>query len=467
MPLVRMPLSWSLPECSGLTQTQICNLHQPLQTALSPFPERPLLLGLSGGMDSVLLLHCLAADPQWASRLNAVHINHQLMPEADNWQQACQRWCDAVNIPLIIRKVTVVDAGEGTEAAARRARYDAFERLLPEDGLLLLAHHADDQAETLLLRLLRGSGLKGLSAMPAQRRLSGNFSDQRQLLRPWLGLSRSELEGAARAMSLQWVDDPSNTDTAYDRNWLRHEVMPGLTERVPGLSQRLAATAGRLQQDQHLLEALLSEKLDPLLQPCDWPCTLPWSLDLDALESLGQAYHHHALTLWLSRLGLPAPQGDKLPHWLEQCLTAAPDRSPATPYAGYTLQRHGSSVFAWQAPAESAADVLSHSVSADLLGVTVPWWGGVIDCPGPFSASLAGCDFRAASDLPGLKIAWPGRPSRTVRQIWQEYHIPLWLRPHWPVLCHNDEVLAVAGLTPVTEKGDTLGSADALQWRRG
>ena len=451
-------MSWSLPEHSGLTQAQIRNLHQPLQAALSTFPDRPLFLGLSGGLDSMLLLHCLAAHSQWASRLTAVHINHQLMPQVDDWQQQCQQACDALNIPLITRKVTVMEAGEGTEAAARRARYDAFETLLPADAVLLLAHHADDQAETLLLRLLRGSGLKGLSAMPAERPLSDAAGEQRRVLRPWLGLSRSELEGAARAMSLNWVDDPSNTDTVYDRNWLRHEVLPALTERVPGLAQRLAATAVRLQQDQNLLETLLAEKLEPLLKPCDWPCTLPWSLDLDALAALGQAYHHHALTLWLSRLGLPTPQGDKLPHWLEQCLSAASDRNPATPYAGVTLQRHGRAVYAWQKPGEL-------TTQSTHVSEAMSWYGGRILCPDEVAASLSECVIRAAGTVNGLKAAWPGRPTRTAKQIWQEGNIPLWLRPYWPVLCRENEVLAVIGLTPVCEKGVTLWPTETLQWQ--
>lgn len=458
-------MSWSLPEHSGLTQVQIHNLQQPLQAALSTFPERPLFLGLSGGLDSMLLLHCLAAHSQWASRLTAVHINHQLMPEADDWQQQCQQACDALNIPFITRKVSVMEAGDGTEAAARRARYAAFETLLPADAVLLLAHHADDQAETLLLRLLRGSGLKGLSAMPTERSLSGAAGEQRRLVRPWLGLSRSELEGAARAMSLNWVDDPSNTDTLYDRNWLRHQVLPALTERVPGLSQRLAATAVRLQQDQHLLDTLLAEKLEPLLKPCDWPCTSPWSLDLDALEALGQAYHHHALTLWLSRLGLPTPQGDKLPHWLEQCLSAASDRNPATPYAGVTLQRHGRAVYAWLKPPEhSGQSAQSVSLSA-FSSQAMPWYGGRIVCPDKVISSLAGCDIRAAGTVSGLKAAWPGRPARTAKQIWQESNIPLWLRPYWPVLCRENVVLAVIGLTPVCEKGVTLWPTETLQWQ--
>ena len=451
-------MSWSLPEHSGLTQAQIRNLQQPLQAALSTFPERPLFLGLSGGLDSMLLLHCLAAHSQWASRLSAVHINHQLMPEADDWQQQCQQACDALNIPFITRKVSVMEAGEGTEAAARRARYDAFEDILPEGAVLLLAHHADDQAETLLLRLLRGSGLKGLSAMPAERPLRDAAGEQRRVLRPWLGLSRSELEGAARAISLNWVDDPSNTDTVYDRNWLRHEVLPALTERVPGLSQRLAATAVRLQQDQNVLETLLAEKLEPLLKPCDWPCTSPWSLDLDALAALGQAYHHHALTLWLSRLGLPTPQGDKLPHWLEQCLSAASDRSPATPYAGVTLQRHGRAVYAWNKPGEL-------TTQSTHVSEVIPWYDGRILVSGEVLTSLADCDIRAAGTVNGLKAAWPGRPARTAKQIWQESNIPLWLRPYWPVLCRENDVLAVIGLTPVCEKGVTLWPTETLQWQ--
>ncbi|MAR01667.1 MAG: tRNA lysidine(34) synthetase TilS [Oceanospirillaceae bacterium] len=457
MPSAKTLWSWSFhewPEPGAVTDQLIALLS----ASIAPYPQRPLYLGLSGGLDSVLLLHCLSRDPAWRERLTAIHINHQLMAEADHWQQLCGQLCDSLGVAFQAQKVVVETAGQGIEAAARAARYQAFDALLPADALLLLAHHADDQAETLLLRLLRGSGLNGLSAMPARRPLTAQSGDTRLLLRPWLSLPRAELEVAARGLQLHWVQDPSNHDRAYDRNWLRHDVLPVLAGRTPNISQRLAATAQRLQQDQALLTTLLTDRLEPLLMPCNWPCTASLALDLGALKALGPAYFHHALNLWLQRNGLPPFQGDKLPHWLSQCLVADPDRHPSVPYAGHTLQRFGDALYAWRLP-ESAPQ------PCQLTSTTLVWCGGVVQTDAGTDVLAMGAELVAAADIDALKVPWPGRPSRTAKQLWQEQQVPVWLRPVWPVIRVEGRVLGLPGLTPVSDGGRVLCAADSCGWQ--
>ena len=195
--------------------------------ALPPPPlQRPLLVGYSGGLDSTALLHLLAREPAHRG-LRAIHVHHGLQPEADAWADHCARTCAALGIGLEIVRVQVArDTGEGLEAAARRARMAAFAQALENDGVLALAHHRDDQAETFLLRALRASGSDGLGAMRPWRRFGPGW-----LWRPLLDLPRQALVDYARAHGLDWIEDPSNASDDHDRNYLRRRVLSLLRER--------------------------------------------------------------------------------------------------------------------------------------------------------------------------------------------------------------------------------------------
>lgn len=177
-----------------------------------------LTVGYSGGLDSSVLLHVLAElRESLGLRLSAVHVHHGLSPHADAWTRHCESACRNLEVPLIVRRIAVEPVGEGPEGAARAARYREFEML--DTDVLALAHHRDDQAETVLLQLLRGAGLKGLAAMPVARRLGDVI-----LVRPLLDVSRDELLAWARASRLTWVEDESNADTRLSRNALRHRA---------------------------------------------------------------------------------------------------------------------------------------------------------------------------------------------------------------------------------------------------
>ena len=217
-----------------------------------------LYVALSGGLDSVLLLHTLARQFRNSDRLVAVHVNHQLQPNASETENFCRRLCGSLNVPCQVMRVDVSAAPAedpagtgGLEEAAREVRYQAFESCLGDGELLLMAHHADDQTETVLFRLVRGTGAAGLAGMPVSRALGRGT-----LYRPFLNLSRQQLEAWATGHGIDWVEDPSNQDRRFDRNYLRRTIIPALKERWPSLNRRLASTARACRESDELARSL-------------------------------------------------------------------------------------------------------------------------------------------------------------------------------------------------------------------
>jgi tRNA(Ile)-lysidine synthase len=262
-------------------------------------PGERLWLGLSGGRDSASLLNaCHEALP---GRLSAIHIHHGLSPHADEWADFCRCRCLALGVPLRLEKIAVEQNGKGTEAAARTARHRVFQNILAGEGgkFLALAHHRRDQAETLLFRLLRGAGVKGAAAMRPVQAQAG-FT----LLRPWLDVPAEAIAAYAQENSLEWIEDESNADTRYRRNFLRHEILPRLAARFPGAETTLARAAGHFAEAQSLLDALaeIDSAADiPSLPPARQANWLRWKLaqdgqlmpDAKRLAEMLDALHPH------------------------------------------------------------------------------------------------------------------------------------------------------------------------------
>lgn len=276
-------------------------------------PGARLWIGLSGGCDSVVLLHAVARSG-YAGQLSAIHVHHGLSPNADAWAAACADFCDSLGVPLTVRRVAVdPSAGHGLEAAARAARYAVFFDLAG-DGLLL-AHHRGDQAETLLFNLLRGTGVHGAAAMPAERYL-GHL----RLLRPLLGVARSEIEAYALASNLSWVDDESNTDTELARNFLRHDVLPAIGRRFPAAEGALAQAAANFGEAAGLLDELAE---------LDWQhVAIGQQASLKELRTLPLPRLKNVLRHRLRLLGWRVPVAARLDEFARQLQTAAPDRHP-------------------------------------------------------------------------------------------------------------------------------------------
>ncbi len=292
----------------------------------------------SGGCDSHVLLQALAGlREQLAVPLEAIHINHRLSDQADDWAEHCRRICTALELPLA--EVTVhahPRLGESPEAAAREARYNAWRELLQAGEGLLLAQHQDDQAETLLLQLLRGSGPKGLAAMPAVTEFAAGW-----LGRPLLGQSRAALRRYAGEQGLEWIEDPSNFDTDLDRNYLRHELLPILQARWPSASLTLSRAARHQGEASQLLEDLAAQDYAPC-QGEHADC-----LRLAPLQALSPARQRNLLRYWLASVRqLPLPDSTHLNRILDEVLYAAPDAQPRVAWTGVEVRRYAGQLYA-------------------------------------------------------------------------------------------------------------------------
>jgi tRNA(Ile)-lysidine synthase len=285
-----------------------------------------LTLALSGGVDSVTLLHLLhRLAPAAGYELAAIHVNHGLSAKAEQWVEFCATLCQAKGIPLTIERVVVERASrDGLEAAARRARHAAFARAYGD--FVVLGHHRGDQAETLLFNLLRGTGLAGSAAMAPR---------QRRLLRPLLAVSRAEIETYAREQGLDWIDDESNRDTGFSRNFLRHEILGPLNRRFPAAEKNLAAATGRFGEAVTLLDDLA--RID-IADQLDFP------LAVETLASLSEPRARNVLRYLLARRGVGIPGEARLVEALRQLLAAGQDRHPRLNFGEWDMVRRGGKI---------------------------------------------------------------------------------------------------------------------------
>lgn len=277
-------------------------------------PAVDVTLGLSGGCDSVVLLHLLRRIPALGGRLGAVHVHHGLSAHADAWADFCTDYCTALEIPLQVIRVSVPrQSGAGLEAAARQARYAAFADHAA--NCLCLAQHRGDQAETVLLNLLRGTGLTGAAGMPAERQIG-----RLRVFRPLLTVTRADIEAYAQAHGLRWVEDDSNADIGFRRNFLRREVLPRLASRFPALEANLAQAAAHFGEAAGLLDALAES---------DWQIVRRGeTATLRELRQLPMPRLKNLLRYRLRQLGWQVPVASRLEEFARQLSSAAPDRHP-------------------------------------------------------------------------------------------------------------------------------------------
>lgn len=424
---------------------------QRLRERLQEAPAEPLLLGYSGGRDSHVLLHAV-----WSLGLavRALHVDHGLHPDSRRWAEHCAAVCRALDVPLEVQRVAVDTASpRGLEAAAREARYRRFEAALAGGGTLLLAHHRDDQAETVLLRLLRGAGPRGLAAMAALRRLGGGW-----LLRPLLDVPGAALERHARAHRLAWLDDPGNADPqAAERNLLRHEVLPRLRARRPGLDAALARAAALQRETAELLDAVADQDLGALEQG--------GALDQARLRALPEARRLAAVRRWLQRAGRRPPGRERLRQGVANLLEAAPDRRPELLWEDARLRRYRGRLHLLP---PHLPDPPAGPLGFDpAWGVRLPGLGRVWAEPasaGLDPALLARGDLTLDFRRGGERCRLPGRGGRDLRRLLQELELPPWERDRLPLLRVGGELAAV-GDRLVCEGYGAPGGAGG--WRLG
>ncbi|MBN2976726.1 tRNA lysidine(34) synthetase TilS [Pseudomonas fluorescens] len=414
---------------------------KPLLTAkllqtLTPWRDAPAWhIAFSGGLDSTVLLHLLAslAKTETLPPLSAVHIHHGLQAAADAWPGHCQSVCDGLGVPLRVMRVQV-QSGASPERAARDARYQAFTEVTGAGEVLLTGQHRDDQAETLLFRLLRGAGVRGLAAMPAHRRLAGGH-----LVRPLLDVSRVELENYADAHQLQWIEDPSNADPRFSRNYLRHRVFPTLTDRWPQAVSNLARAVEHLDEAQGLLDELA--RMD--LKTADQPSPFPWlplpSLALTPLRELSDARQRNALRHWLTPL-TRLPDSDHWASW-RSLRDAKGDAQPVWRLADGELHRCGGRL--WWLPC-------AFSEFSD-AAVSWPDPQNPLELPGNGRLELSG----EAPEGPllvryrqgGEMLEVPGRGRRDLKRLLNESGLPGFIRGRLPLLYQGQQLLGVPNLT--------------------
>jgi tRNA(Ile)-lysidine synthase len=425
---------------------------QHLSARLATLTPGPLCIGVSGGLDSSVLLHALAMLPRARARgLVALHVDHGLHPSSAQWADHCARLCASLDVALQVEAVDVARVDEyGLEAAARRARHAAFARHLPAGGILALAHHRDDQAETLLLRLLHGAGQEGLAGMRPLRRFARGW-----LWRPWLDLPRAALAAYARRVGLEWIEDPANADPGFARNHLRHEVLPALERRWPDAAARIAAAAARVREESDVLDGLAAGTLVQAQRD------EPGVLHLPLLRTLAPALARRVLGRWLDGLGLPRPPAAIWSRILPELVDARADASPLLAWRGAELRRHRETLHAM----------------APLPPVDPGWsraWDGHAPCPLP--PGFGRLDFDPVP-VPGAFLVRPRRGGERLRQpgahrelrtLLQDLGVPPWVRARLPLLFDaGGELLAAGDVALAPAFAARLAAAGTrLRWRR-
>lgn len=411
------------------------------------------LVALSGGLDSNVLLHALAASAERLDRpLAAVHVDHGLHPDSVRWARDAERFARSLGVDCDILPVTVAGSG-GPEAAARRARYAALESAMHPGDWLLSAHHQDDQAETLLLNLLRGSGPDGLGAMPALRPFGPGW-----LVRPLLDSPRADLEAYAAAAGLTWSDDPSNLEIAYDRNFLRHQVLPTIRARWPDAAGRLSRSAALHREAASLLKATADRALAELGEQ-------PGQLPAEGFFSLPEGARASVLRRAVERSGLPQLTAAALAEILGSMKDAREDANPVVRWPGGECRRFREQLyFLLPVPEPEFAgrellpgEPLELGAGFGTLALEMSAEGGI-------DPALAERGLTLRTRQGGERITPAGDPHRRkLKKLLQESGVYPWMREKLPLLYAGEELVVVADLWIAAGTARTPGYA--VRWR--
>ena len=393
-------------------------------------------LAISGGLDSVVLLDTVCKAVQESSdrstEIWVFHIHHGLQKPADQWLEFCEKLAKKYRVHFDFRILHFADQSQGNiEARARAERYEALTDLCVEHGIedLLLAHHQNDQAETVLLQLLRGSGVAGLSGMPLHRNSTGD-SHSITLWRPLLNQSRAELEVYAKERKLKWVEDPSNQNTRYRRNAIRKDIIPKLEKIQPGATANLARSADLLAQSQTLLDRLANHDSKNILQGNH--------LKLEPLLALALADKPAANNLmryWLKLNDLAMPSQERLESWWKDLIAVKVDSS-------LEWQHDEVSIYLWRGALQVAKPKFGQWVFQELparsrsLGLPLDWVSQAQE------QGLIEERLRQGAEKIQIK---PKTPRKTLKNLFQESATPPWERQA-PLLYINDQLIAVAGV---------------------
>ena len=394
--------------------------------------KRCFLVAYSGGVDSHVLLHYMSQLKQYFPEyvLRAVHIHHHLSPHADAWALHCQQVCDALGIELIVRHIDVkvhMQKGDSVEAVARKYRYQTFSELLKEKECLLTAHHQDDQAETMLLQLFRGAGLPGLSAMPATKAFASS-----EHVRPLLSTTREAILTYAHENKLQWIEDESNQNTKYSRNYIRHQLLPEIAAHWPGVLKTLCRSAEHCAQANDLLVDIAKEDVEAIKRKNN-------ALSVTSLLLLSKAREVNALRYWLTQSGFNLPSQKKLQEIVYHVIRCRQDAMPVVEWPGAQVRRYQDLLYVMPPLQDHDISQIIHwdiTKSLVLNGVTLTITD-IIENPSSGNYTIR---YRHG----GERLYLPNKAcSVSLKNYFQEQQVPPWLRDRIPLVYCDEQLVGI------------------------
>jgi tRNA(Ile)-lysidine synthase len=421
--------------------------EQQINRALTPIFSASIIVAYSGGLDSTVLLHLVRQYPN----VTAIHVNHNLSANAKNWQVHCQVTCQQWHIPFIAKSVHLTANDKGLEAEARKLRYGAIAESITPNSVVLTGQHQQDQLETFIIQLKRGAGPKGLSCMPH----STGFGESSTLLRPLLAFTRDELEQYALAHQLSWIEDESNKDTRFDRNFVRHQVLPIVQQRWPGFGKAAIRSIELISEQQQLVEEIAEQDLQLILLSAN-------RLSCEGLRVLSNIRQRNVLRYWIATQGIVMPSAVILDNMLEQLLNAKQDATPIVKWSGYQLRRFKGAIYLFDDEIEKAGQASELTVSQPLtlndnIGILSLGEDNTNDAM-PIRPPSVDEKISVRFNVSGLLCKPQGSAhTRKLKDLFKTYHIPPWQRSRTPLLYYNDTLVAVVGLF-VCEDGAVLSS---------
>lgn len=398
-------------------------------------PER-LFIGYSGGMDSHVLLHLCADSAIWRDKMTAVYIHHGLQSEASAWAEHCAVQARILGVKFLVLQVNAqAERGESPEEAARNARYNALKELINSNNdVLLIAQHQDDQLETVLLQLFRGSGLRGLSGIPEY-----NSFAQGSILRPLLHISKQDIHDYAHEQQLQWIEDPSNQNSHYDRNFLRLTIIPLLKQRWQSLDKTVARSAKHCAEAQYIVAAIADELFDPVFNETDK------TLNITQLKTHKHTRQHLVIRHWFQYLGLKMPTQAFVERLLTEVVLAKPSSAPLLVGQSYGIRRYRDRLYCLPPIESEVLNDILWPTGQNTLTITNQQVLSYV----PSSAGISSQRWRDAivtvkARRGGERIRLPKRKRlHTLKKLFQEAGIPPWEREQIPLIYLDDKLAAI------------------------
>ncbi len=412
------------------------------------------VVAFSGGLDSTVLLHALSSlAAERGIALLAIHVDHGLQPDSAEWSRHCAATAAAMGVEFRALEVTVqLESGQGPEASAREARYSALHGQLALDDWLMSAHHREDQAETLLLNLVRGAGPAGIAGIGELRRFGPGW-----LARPLIDVERAALRDYAEQHGLDWIDDPSNADRRFDRNFLRHEVLPRLRSRWPDISARLRRSALHAGEAAQLLADLAAADLVALGGVAE-------RLPIDGLSAMSAARQRNVIRYALRCLGLSTPTALQLARVLDELIPARADAQPLVTWPGAAVRRFRNAVYLLPDTLEAAAPAgpIEHTPVA--VGKGLGYLSFEPDAEEGLAATLFESGLALAFRRGGEQFQPAGhRHTRKLKKLLQEEGVVPWMRDRVPLLYAGERLVAVGDLWLAAGAIERPGVA--IHWR--